>query len=249
MSPRTAFARRYDRVKRSVDIAVAAAVLALAAPVVAAVAVVVALALGRPVLFRQLRPGLRGEPFELVKFRTMRAIDRERGLLRDGDRLTRTGRWLRATSLDELPTLWNVLRGDMSLVGPRPLLVQYLALYTPTQARRHEVRPGITGLAQVRGRNALSWEEKFAYDVHYVQRRSLGLDLRILVETAGTVLRRKGINAHGSATAVPFAGTAGPAATTAAGAGPATNATTAAGADRATAAAAGAGRADGRALR
>ncbi|MCM0676314.1 sugar transferase [Micromonospora phytophila] len=188
------------------DLVGAALLLLLALPVLAVVAALVAGGLGRPVLFRQCRAGRHGRPFELVKFRTMHAPDPRRGRTADGDRLTPLGRWLRATSLDELPTLWNVLRGDMSLVGPRPLLNDYLDRYSPTQARRHEVRPGITGLAQVRGRNALSWEEKFDHDVWYVDHRSLRLDLRILLETARTVLRRDGVNAEGVATAPEFVG-------------------------------------------
>ena len=201
---------RYDRTKRALDVAVAAVLLVLTSPLMAAVAVAIAATDGRPVLFRQHRPGRHGRLFELVKFRSMRPVDASAGRVDDGDRLTRLGAWLRATSLDELPTLWNVLRGDMSLVGPRPLLVRYLDRYTPTQARRHEVRPGITGLAQVRGRNALTWEEKFTHDVWYVDHRSLRLDLRILVATAGIVLRRDGIAAHGSPTAHEFLGTPAP---------------------------------------
>ncbi|MEN3610768.1 sugar transferase [Plantactinospora sp. ZYX-F-223] len=196
--------RRYDRRKRVLDMLVAAVLLVLLSPVLLGCAAAVALALGRPVLFRQNRPGRDGRLFELRKFRTMRPVSP--GRTSDADRLTRLGRWLRATSLDELPTLWNVLRGDMSLVGPRPLLVGYLDLYTPEQARRHEVRPGITGLAQVRGRNALSWEEKFRYDVEYVDGRCLALDLRILLETVLQVLRRQGISAPGSATMPEFTG-------------------------------------------
>ncbi|MBM0204242.1 sugar transferase [Micromonospora sp. STR1s_5] len=181
--------------------------LVLSAPVLGVVAALVAVGLGRPVLFRQCRAGLHGCPFELVKFRTMLPPDLPRGLVGDGDRLTPLGRWLRATSLDELPTLWNVLRGDMSLVGPRPLLPEYLRRYSPAQARRHEVRPGITGLAQTRGRNSLSWEEKLDLDVRYVDTRSLRLDLSILLATVRTVLRREGISAEGSATAPEFLGT------------------------------------------
>lgn len=197
----------YDAAKRVFDLVVATAALVVAAPVMALVALVIVGTLGRPVFFRQVRPGRRGELFEMVKFRTMRAVDPERGLVTDADRLTPVGRWLRATSLDELPELWNVLRGEMSLVGPRPHLVKYLDLYTPWQARRHEVRPGITGLAQVRGRNELAWEDKFAYDIEYVDNRSLRLDLRIMAETVRVVLRREGISAPGAATWHEFTGT------------------------------------------
>ena len=191
--------RRYDRVKRAVDVCLAGTALLLAAPALLAVAALVALSLGRPVLFRQQRPGRHARPFTLVKFRTMRG-----GAGSDADRLTRLGKLLRASSLDELPTLWNVLRGQMSLVGPRPLLMSYVDRYTPAQARRHEVRPGITGLAQVRGRNALSWEQKFAADVEYVDRRSLRLDLTVLLLTVRTVFGRRGIRADGHATMPEF---------------------------------------------
>ncbi|MEU4441049.1 sugar transferase [Micromonospora chalcea] len=198
---------RSDRSKRFLDVLAAVVLLAVTAPVLATVAVLVAVRLGRPVLFRQRRAGRHGALFEVVKFRTMREPDHRRGLVSDADRLTPFGRRLRATSLDELPTLWNVLRGDMSLVGPRPLLPEYLGRYTPAQARRHEVRPGVTGLAQVSGRNELSWEDKFALDVEYVDNRSLRLDLAILAATVRTVLRREGISAAGSATAPEFLGT------------------------------------------
>lgn len=163
--------------------------------------------LGRPVFFRQVRPGLHGQPFEMVKFRTMtdeRGPDGE--LLPDAVRLTNFGRWLRATSLDEMPELWNVLKGEMSLVGPRPLLMEYLPLYTPEQARRHAVRPGITGWAQVNGRNALNWEDKFRLDVWYVDHRSLWLDIKILWMTVRKVLMREGISAQGEATMSRFTG-------------------------------------------
>ncbi|WP_269764245.1 sugar transferase [Micromonospora maris] len=198
---------RSDAGKRALDVMIAAALLALLAPVFAAVALLVAGGLGRPVLFRQRRVGRHGELFEVIKFRSMLPPDPRRGLTGDANRLTPLGRWLRSTSLDELPSLWNVLRGDMSLVGPRPLLPEYLSRYSPTQARRHEVRPGITGLAQVRGRNGLSWEEKFDLDVEYVDRRSLLMDLSILGATVRTVLRRDGISAPGVATAPEFLGT------------------------------------------
>jgi lipopolysaccharide/colanic/teichoic acid biosynthesis glycosyltransferase len=195
--------------QRVVDLAVAVLVLLLLSPVLLAVAVLIAVGLGRPVLFRQLRPGLGARPFTLVKFRTMLDPDPERGLVSDADRLTRLGRLLRATSLDELPTMWNVARGDMSLVGPRPLLLRYLDRYSPEQARRHLVRPGVTGLAQVRGRNALSWEEKFALDVWYVDHRSIALNARICAETVLTVLRRDGITAEGDVTMPEFLGRRG----------------------------------------
>lgn len=195
--------------KRALDLAVAVPLLVVSLPVQAVVATAVAVRLGRPVLFAQERPGRDGIPFTMRKFRSMRDVDPSRGLVDDASRLTPFGRRLRASSLDELPTLWNVVRGEMSLVGPRPLLVQYLPLYSPEEARRHEVAPGLTGLAQVSGRNALTWQQKFALDVEYVDRRSLALDLRILVATARAVLQRNGISADGEATMPVFAGTAG----------------------------------------
>ncbi len=195
---------RYDATKRALDASVAAVGLVATAPLQAVVALAVLAKHGRPVLFRQPRPGKDGRVFELVKFRTMLLPDAQR--VSDADRLTSLGALLRATSLDELPTLWNVLKGDMSLVGPRPLLVQYLERYSPEQARRHEVRPGITGLAQVRGRNNLDWDDKFALDVEYVDNRSLGLDLRILWETVAVVLLRRGISADGHVTMTEFRG-------------------------------------------
>jgi len=198
--------RLYLPVKRAVDVLVAGVGLLVSAPVMAVLAVAVRRDLGSPVLFRQVRPGRHGEPFELVKFRTMRTLGSADSVANDGERLTPFGRWLRSTSLDELPTLWNVLRGDMSLVGPRPLLMEYLERYTPVQARRHEVRPGVTGLAQVRGRNLLSWDEKFAADVEYVDRVGPLLDARILMATLTTVLRRQGISAPDAATMHLFTG-------------------------------------------
>ncbi len=198
--------RAYDPAKRALDVVVAALGLVMTAPVQLMVAVMVRLKLGSPVLFRQVRPGKDEKLFELVKFRTMKDHDPAAGLLTDADRLTPFGARLRATSLDELPTLWNVLSGDMSLVGPRPLLIQYLDRYSPTQRRRHEVRPGVTGLAQVRGRNSLSWEEKFANDIEYVERRSLGLDLAILARTFGKVLGRHGISDSAGPTMTEFMG-------------------------------------------
>jgi sugar transferase EpsL len=196
-----------SRWKRLIDIAVAASVLAIGAPVIGATALIVWDDVGRPLLFRQPRVGRGGRIFELVKFRTMRdAIGRDGRPLPDGERLTRIGRALRASSLDELPQLISVLRGEMSLVGPRPLLVEYLPRYSPEQARRHEVQPGITGLAQVAGRNALSWPEKFKLDVYYVDHQSLALDLTILARTLAAVLKRSGISAAGEATMPPFLG-------------------------------------------
>jgi len=195
--------------KRTLDIVASAAALAVLSPVLVGVALGVRWRLGSPVLFRQTRPGLHGRPFEMIKFRTMTdARDASGRPLPDAERLPPFGRFLRSTSLDELPELWNVLRGDMSLVGPRPLLMQYLPLYTPEQAQRHEVRPGVTGWAQVNGRNALSWEEKFALDVWYVENQSLGLDLRILAATVRQVLRRDGISAAGEVTMPAFTGSA-----------------------------------------
>jgi lipopolysaccharide/colanic/teichoic acid biosynthesis glycosyltransferase len=176
-------------------------------PVLAVLALLVRAKLGSPVLFRQKRPGMDARIFELIKFRTMTdARDARGNLLPDAARLTPFGRWLRSSSLDELPELLNVLRGEMSLVGPRPLLVQYLERYSPVQRRRHEVPPGITGWAQVNGRNALSWEEKFALDVWYVDNRSLWLDVRILALTVGQVVFRRGISAPGEATMPEFVG-------------------------------------------
>lgn len=196
--------------KRCFDLVVAVmALLALALPLLV-LAGLIRRKLGSPVLFRQVRPGLNGQPFEMVKFRTMtdeRGADR--ALLPDAQRLTPFGRFLRASSLDELPELWNVLKGDMSLVGPRPLLMEYLPLYTAEQARRHQVRPGITGWAQVNGRNAISWQDKFALDVWYVDNRSIWLDLKILWMTVRKVLIRDGISAAGEATMTRFIGNDG----------------------------------------
>jgi lipopolysaccharide/colanic/teichoic acid biosynthesis glycosyltransferase len=193
--------------KRLFDLAVAAPAMVLLAPVFGLLALLVRVRLGAPVFFRQQRPGLAGRPFTILKFRTMTdARDLEGNLLPDAQRLPAFGRFLRSTSLDELPELWNVLRGDMSLVGPRPLLMQYLDRYTPEQARRHEVRPGITGWAQVNGRNALSWEQKFALDVWYVEHVSLALDLRIIGATIGMIVKREGISQPGHATMEEFLG-------------------------------------------
>lgn len=196
--------------KRLFDIVASVLALAILSPVLVLAALFVRLKLGAPVLFRQMRPGLGGEPFEMVKFRTMLdAVGPDGRALPDAERLTPFGRFLRAASLDELPELWNVLKGEMSLVGPRPLLMAYLPLYSPEQARRHEVRPGITGWAQVNGRNALSWEQKFEYDVWYVDNRSLMLDLRILWMTVLKVIRGSGVSAPGEATMPLFRGEAG----------------------------------------
>jgi len=197
---------RFDP-KRATDILLSALGLIVLAPVLAAVAAAVAVALGRPVFFRQVRPGLHGKPFRLIKFRTMLdSVDADGRPLDDAQRLTRFGRFLRASSLDELPELWNVLKGDMSLVGPRPLLMRYLPLYSPEQARRHDVRPGLTGWSQVKGRNALSWPEKLALDIWYVDHRSFGLDLKILLMTVAKVVSRSGIAAEGSETMPEFRG-------------------------------------------
>jgi lipopolysaccharide/colanic/teichoic acid biosynthesis glycosyltransferase len=191
--------RAYDVFKRLVDVLGGFVLLVLTAPLQIILALLVRTKLGSPVFFRQKRPGKDEKIFELAKFRTMVEPDPAHGLVTDADRLTPFGAWLRATSLDELPTLWNVLRGDMSLVGPRPLLVEYLDRYSPDQRRRHEVRPGITGLAQVKGRNRLDWTEKFALDLEYVTDRSLRLDLAIVVATFSSVIRRDGIAADGQA--------------------------------------------------
>jgi len=188
-------------VRRAFDVLVAAAAAAVLAPVIGVLAAAVRSRLGRPVLFRQERAGLGGRPFTMCKLRTMsEAREPDGELLPDDQRLTAFGLGLRATSLDELPELWNVVRGDMSLVGPRPLPIAYLDRYTPTEARRHEVRPGITGWAQVNGRNTTSWEERLAMDVWYVDHRSLSLDLKIVLRTVGVVLRRTGVAAAGHAT-------------------------------------------------
>lgn len=195
--------------KRLLDLTLTLAALLLLSPLLVLLALLVRLRLGSPVLFRQRRPGLRGKPFTLYKFRTMKDLhDAGGNLLPDAERLMPLGRFLRGTSLDELPELFNVLKGEMSLVGPRPLLMEYLARYTPEQARRHAVKPGITGWAQVNGRNALTWEQKFALDVWYVDHLSLWLDLKIVVLTAWKVLRREGISQPGQATMEEFRGRA-----------------------------------------
>ncbi|GGD73322.1 sugar transferase [Paenibacillus nasutitermitis] len=193
--------------KRFVDLLLAAPLLLFFLPVVAVLAVLVRIKLGSPVLFRQWRPGLHGKPFQMMKFRTMLdALDDSGQPLPDAIRLTPFGRWLRKYSLDELPQLWNVVRGDLSLVGPRPLLMDYLPLYTQDQARRHEVKPGITGWAQINGRNAISWEEKFALDLWYVDNRSLRLDAGILLLSVKKVLFSEGIQNSAHATMPVFEG-------------------------------------------
>lgn len=193
--------------KRIIDILGAGLGLLLLSPVLAIVAHKIHREMGAPVLFCQTRPGLHGKPFRMIKFRTMRdAVDAQGNALPDKERLTRLGLFLRSTSLDELPELWNVLKGDMSLVGPRPLLMEYLPLYSPEQSRRHEVRPGVTGWAQINGRNAVSWDEKFALDIWYVDNRSLWLDLKIIWLTIRKVVKRDGISAAGEATMPKFTG-------------------------------------------
>jgi len=193
--------------KRFIDISASLCALVILAPVMAIVAWNIRKKLGSPVLFRQVRPGLDGKPFEMVKFRTMRdALDANGVPLADSERMTPFGSFLRATSLDELPELWNVLKGDMSLVGPRPLLMEYLPLYSPEQGRRHEVRPGVTGWAQINGRNALSWEEKFKLDTWYVDNRSFLLDVKILFMTVKKVVIKEGISAAGDVTMSKFTG-------------------------------------------
>lgn len=194
--------------KRLFDAVVAACALIILAPLLAILAVMIRSKLGAPILFSQVRPGLNGAPFRMVKFRTMTSERDDAGdLLPDEKRLTRFGKMLRSTSLDELPELWNVFKGDMSLVGPRPLLMQYLPLYSAKQNRRHEVRPGVTGWAQVNGRNSLSWKQKFDLDIWYVDNRSFMLDIKILWMTVMAVVARKDINQAGAATMPPFDGT------------------------------------------
>lgn len=197
--------------KRLFDITVSFVALLILFPVILVLALLVRLKLGSPVFFRQTRPGLHAKPFEMIKFRTMRdAVDKHGNPLPDEQRMTHLGSVLRSTSLDELPELWNVLKGEMSLVGPRPLLMEYLLLYSPEQYRRHEVRPGVTGWAQVNGRNALSWEDKFKLDVWYVNHQSLWLDLKILWLTVKKVVVREGISAEGEATMTRFEGSRDP---------------------------------------
>ncbi|MEG0603996.1 MAG: sugar transferase [Acinetobacter sp.] len=194
--------------KRILDVAIASTALVLLSPVYALVAYKVKKNLGSPVLFRQTRPGLHGQPFEMIKFRSMKdALDTAGNPLPDSERLTPFGKMLRATSLDEMPELWNVIKGDMSIVGPRPLLMEYLPLYNSEQAKRHEVRPGITGYAQVNGRNAISWEKKFELDTWYVENQSLWLDFKIMLKTVKKVLAKDDISAEGEATIQKFTGT------------------------------------------
>ncbi|MFH7809342.1 MULTISPECIES: sugar transferase [unclassified Acinetobacter] len=193
--------------KRILDVAIASTALVLLSPVYALVAYKVKKNLGSPVLFRQTRPGLHGQPFEMIKFRSMKdALDTAGNPLPDSERLTPFGKMLRATSLDEMPELWNVIKGDMSIVGPRPLLMEYLPLYNSEQAKRHDVRPGITGYAQVNGRNAISWEKKFELDTWYVNNQSLWLDFKIMLKTVKKVLAKDDISAEGDVTMHKFTG-------------------------------------------
>lgn len=194
-------------IKRLLDIIIASIALILLSPLYAFVAYKVKKNLGSPVLFRQVRPGLHGKPFEMIKFRTMKdAVDEQGNPLPDSERLTPFGQMLRSTSLDEMPELWNVIKGDMSIVGPRPLLMEYLPLYSPEQAKRHDVRPGMTGHAQVNGRNAIGWEEKFKLDTWYVENRSTWLDFKIMFKTVHKVLAKDDISAEGEATMTRFTG-------------------------------------------
>ena len=194
--------------KRLLDIMIASIALILLSPLYAFVAYKVKKNLGSPVLFRQVRPGLHGKPFEMIKFRTMKdAVDAQGNPLPDSERLTPFGKMLRSTSLDEMPELWNVIKGDMSIVGPRPLLMEYLPLYNPEQAKRHDVRPGMTGHAQVNGRNAIGWEEKFKLDTWYVENQSVWLDFKIMLKTVKKVLAKDDINEAGEATMTKFTGT------------------------------------------
>lgn len=195
-------------IKRLFDIIIAITALIILSPLYGIVAYKVKKNLGSPVLFRQVRPGLHGKPFEMIKFRTMKdAVDAQGNPLPDSERLTPFGKMLRATSLDEMPELWNVIKGDMSIVGPRPLLMEYLPLYNEQQAKRHNVRPGMTGHAQVNGRNAISWEQKFELDTWYVENQSLWLDFKIMLKTVKKVIAKDDINAEGEATMSKFTGT------------------------------------------
>lgn len=191
--------------KRLIDVALSCLLILVLSPVLVIISLVVLIDLGRPILFVQVRPGLNSEPFRLYKFRTMKTLDPS-DPAHDGMRVTAFGKLLRSLSLDELPELFNVLKGNMSLVGPRPLLMEYLSLYSPEQAERHLARPGLTGLAQVQGRNALSWREKFSFDCSYVHSYSIGLDFQILIKTVAVVLTREGINSPGHDSSLPFEG-------------------------------------------
>ena len=194
--------------KRLLDIVIASSALVLLSPVYAFVAYKVRKNLGSPVLFRQVRPGINGKPFEMIKFRSMKdAVDTQGNPLPDSERLTPFGQMLRSSSLDEMPELWNVIKGEMSIVGPRPLLMEYLPLYNSEQAKRHNLRPGITGYAQVNGRNAISWEKKFELDTWYVENQSLWLDFKIMLKTVKKVLAKDDISAEGEATMTKFTGT------------------------------------------
>ena len=195
------------RSKRVFDLAIAVLLLILTLPIQLATAIAIRIRLGSPVLFRHTRPGLHAKPFEMVKFRTMANVDPSRDLIDEAARMTPFGLWLRATSLDELPTLWNVVTGDLSLVGPRPLMMSYLSRYSSEQARRHHVPPGITGLAQISGRNALSWEDKFRLDIYYVDHHTFVGDLKILFGTVRSVVKRVGISEAGETTSSEFMGT------------------------------------------
>ena len=199
--------KHWAAVKRVLDVVIALFALIAFSPLLIAIAILIHLKMGSPVLFRQMRPGLNGRPFKMTKFRTMRdAVDKNGNPLSDSERLTPLGRRLRATSIDELPELWNVVIGEMSLVGPRPLLMEYVPLYSEEQARRHEVRPGITGWAQINGRNAIDWDQKFILDVWYVDNQNLCLDIKILWLTVLKVFKREGISAEGEATMPKFTG-------------------------------------------
>lgn len=194
-------------IKRFFDFIIATVALIVLSPVLVLVSILIRQKLGSPVLFRQIRPGQYGKPFEMIKFRTMRdAVDHQGNPLPDSERLTPFGKMLRSTSLDELPELWNVIKGEMSIVGPRPLLMEYLPLYSPEQARRHELKPGMTGWAQINGRNAIGWDEKFKLDTWYVEHQSIWLDIKIMLLTVKKVLIRDGISAEGEATMSRFTG-------------------------------------------
>lgn len=198
--------KNYDPIKRVLDFSFSLVLFLILLPIQVLIAIVIAITLGRPILFRQERPGRDARTFTLLKFRSMRNLDQSKGHISDSERLPKIGKILRSTSLDELPSLINVLKGDMSLIGPRPLLTEYLALYSPEQARRHEVRPGVTGLAQIKGRNSISWEDKFIFDVDYVDNRSFMLDAQIAFSTLFVVLQQKGISSSGHVTTTKFEG-------------------------------------------